>query len=124
MIVYLSFPKGHSVNHRIAPRLLSLAYALVDNAVSQVLQLCVGTLLVKIDLRNAYCIVPVHPADVSSPSDDMGRGLVCGQIAALQRPMRWHGQSRLCHDVNRHIQYLDDFLLFAQMKVNQFYRLS
>ena len=58
MIVDLSSPRGHSVNDGISPELASIKYASVDDAVEQILQLGKGTKLVKLDLKNAYRIIP------------------------------------------------------------------
>ena len=63
LIVDLSHPKHLSVNDGISTSLCSLEYASVDNAVDLILQLGPGTELVKMDLSNAYRMVPVHPHD-------------------------------------------------------------
>ena len=63
LIVDLSSPRGHSVNDGISPSLCSLDYASIDDAVNLIMQLGPGTQLVKMDLSNAYRIVPVHPDD-------------------------------------------------------------
>ena len=63
LIVDLSHPAGHSVNDGILPRLCSLQYASVDMAVDMIKQLGKGTQMVKLDIKEAYRIVPVHPAD-------------------------------------------------------------
>lgn len=63
LIVDLSCPIGASVNDGIDEKLCSLRYASVDNAVSFVQQLGRDTELVKLDIKDAYRIVPVHPAD-------------------------------------------------------------
>ena len=63
MIVDLSFPRNHSVNDGIPRDLSSLSYASVDDAVECILAQGRGTELVKIDLKNAYRMVPVHPED-------------------------------------------------------------
>ena len=65
MIVDLSFVAGHSVNDNISPELCLLFYASVDNAVGHIQRLGCCTQLVKIDLRNAYCMVLIHPHDQS-----------------------------------------------------------
>ena len=61
LIVDLSFPKGYSVNDGISPLSCSLQYASVDEAVAIITQLGHGTQLVKLDMSNAYRIVPIHP---------------------------------------------------------------
>ena len=61
MIVDLSARDGASVNDGIGAEVCSLTYASVDNAVSIVQHLGQGTQLVKMDLKDAYHIIPVHP---------------------------------------------------------------
>jgi len=63
MIVDLSYPPGHRVNDGIDRHLCSLKYATLDNATKFITRLGHNTLLLKIDLRSAYRIVPVHPHD-------------------------------------------------------------
>ena len=64
LICDLTSPYGGSVNDGISPELCSLQYARVDDAVTIIQQLGRGTQLVKLDLKDAYRIVPVHPADL------------------------------------------------------------
>ena len=59
----LSSPSGCSVNDGIPRELCSLQYASVDDAVSIIQHLGRGTQLVKLDIQDAYRIVPVHPSD-------------------------------------------------------------
>lgn len=63
LIVDLSHPRGSSVNDGINPDWCSLRYACVDDAVRTIMKLGRGTELVKLDIKDAYRIVPVHPAD-------------------------------------------------------------
>ncbi len=63
MIVDLSYQPGLSVNDGINREMCSLQYASVDQAVALVSQLGQGTQLAKLDLKDAYRIVPVHPQD-------------------------------------------------------------
>ena len=63
MIVDLSHPSGRSVNDGIAPAFCSPSYPSVADAVQFIRMLGPGTLLLKVDLRSAYRIVPVHPLD-------------------------------------------------------------
>ena len=63
MIVDLSSPEGASVNNGIHQELCSLRYASLDNAIRLVAQLGPGTQLVKMNLKDAYCMVPVDPED-------------------------------------------------------------
>ena len=63
MIVDLSHPRGRSVNDGISSEVASVSYASVDDAVQLVLKLGKGTLLAKLDLKQAYRQVPIHPQD-------------------------------------------------------------
>lgn len=63
MIVDLSFPDARSVNDGISPELCSLKYSSVNEAVQFVTALGPGTNLIKVDLKSAHRIVPIHPDD-------------------------------------------------------------
>ena len=63
LIVDLSSPKGSSVNDGIHANLCSLTYASVEDAAGMLRTLGKGALLAKLDLKDAYRTVPVHPQD-------------------------------------------------------------
>ena len=63
LIVDLSHPEGHSPNEGISEALCSLSYVSVEDAAQSVLKLGQGTLMAKMDIRNAYRNIPVHPDD-------------------------------------------------------------
>ena len=63
LIVDLSSPEGFSVNDELDWALCSITYSSVDDAVAIIRTLDPGALLAKLDLREAYRIVPVHPED-------------------------------------------------------------
>jgi hypothetical protein len=63
LIVDLSSPAGCSVNDGISEELCSLKYASVDDAVAIIQSMGYNTELAKLDLKEAYRIVPVHPQD-------------------------------------------------------------
>lgn len=60
MIVDLSYPSQRSINDGVDPDLSSIRFSSVDDAVKFILGLGRGTLLLKVDLKSAYRIVPVH----------------------------------------------------------------
>ena len=60
MIVDLSHPSGRSVNDLIPSDLCSLRYPSIDEAVDYSLALGHYTPLIKIDLKNACRILPIH----------------------------------------------------------------
>ena len=63
LIVDLSSPSGHSVNDGISKELASLTYVSVDDIVVEVGHRGRGTLLAKMDIKQAYRNIPVHPDD-------------------------------------------------------------
>ena len=63
LIVDLSAPIDNSVNDGIPSDFCSLRYASVDDAVAMVRVLGRGTMLAKIDIKDAYRLIPVHPDD-------------------------------------------------------------
>ena len=63
MIVDLSYPQSRSVNEGIDDALCSLKYASMDDALRIIEGLGRGTNLLKVDLKSAYRMVPVHPCD-------------------------------------------------------------
>ena len=122
MIVDLSFPHGNSVNDGIPPELCSLAYASVDDAVKHILQLGRSTHLVKMDLKDAYRMVPVYPHDQSlleiswRSRTYINRALPFGLrsvpkvFSAVADAIAWVLH---CQGVHYQLHYLDNFLFFG-----------
>lgn len=123
MIVDLSCPTGQSVNDGIAPGLCSIQYASIDEAVRIILSMGVGTNLVKIDLKEAYRMVPVHPADhhllgiTWGDATYVDRCLPFGLrsapklFSAVADALAWAFR---CLGVYSQVHYLDDFLFFGR----------
>ena len=63
LILDLLSPEGHSVNDGIDQDLCSLSYIKVDDVAKAPVTLGQGALLAKVDIKNAYRMVPVHPED-------------------------------------------------------------
>ena len=119
LIVNLSAPDGHSVNDGIAKELASLSYITVEEVAAQVLKLGRGTLLAKMDIKQAYRNIPVHPldrpllgmlwegmfyVDAALPFGLRSAPLIFTVVAdALQWIMQQRGTSHVAH-------YIDDFL--------------
>ena len=59
----LSSPLGKSVDDGISSELASLSYISIDEIARLVASMGRGTLLAKMDIHNAYRMVPVHPED-------------------------------------------------------------
>ena len=60
-IMDLSYPHGDSINDFIDKEEFSLRYVTVDRAVEYILELGEGCYLNKIDIENAFRIIPVSP---------------------------------------------------------------
>lgn len=63
LIMDLSSPHGHSVNDGICKELCSLHYSSIDDTAAQVVALGPGSMLAKMDIRQAYRNIPVAPED-------------------------------------------------------------
>ena len=63
LITDLSFPEGASVNDTIDPALCSLKYISVEQVAERAVMLGKGSLIAKIDVKSAYRLIPVSPAD-------------------------------------------------------------
>ena len=57
-------PHGNSVNDAIPPGVFSLQYESVDTAVNTIMKLGRESYLTNIDIRNAFRLCPVAPADM------------------------------------------------------------
>lgn len=118
----LSSPEGHSVNNAIPQELCSVTYASLDQAVTMTQPLGKGCLLAKLDLREAYRAVPVHPSDQCllavqwKGATYIDRALPFGLrsapklFSALTDAMMWFLYER---GVGAALHYLDDFLLLG-----------
>ena len=64
-IFHLSYPKHcpTSVNTHIPPESYSLQYIKVDHAIAILQHLGPGCFMSKLDIKSAFCNVPVHPSD-------------------------------------------------------------
>ena len=122
LIVDLSSPQGYSINDAIPKVLCSVSYASVDQAVAMAQSLGKGCLLAKLDMKEAYRAVPVHPSDqrllaVQWRGDTyidrvlpFGLCLAPKLFSALTDAMMWFLWDR---GVESTLHYLDDFLLLG-----------
>ena len=127
MIVGLSSPSNASVNDGISAILASVRYARIDDAVRFLLRFSSPLPLAKIDLKDAYRIIPVHPDDV--PLLGMRwRGEVlmdsvlpfrlrsAPKISAVADALLW---IMLQKGVSAAMHYLDNFLSFGSEAAGQ-----
>ena len=120
LIVDLSSPTGASVNDAISPDSCHMRYASVLDAAQLILRLGPGTQMAKVDLQNAYRIVPVHPDDHHLLGLRWGQEVYVDTalpfglrsapkiFSALADALAWVLHSK---GVTYQLHYLDDFLL-------------
>ena len=122
LIVDLSSPAGMSINDAISPDWCHMRYASVLDAVELIQQLGVGTQLAKLDLKNAYRMVPVHSDDHHLLGIRWGTDVFIDTalpfglrsapkiFSAVADALAWILHSR---GVRHQLHYLDDFLLLG-----------
>ena len=79
----LSSPHGKSINDGISSELASLSYISIDEIAWRVASMGRGTLLAKMDIHNAYRMVPVNPEDRVTGDEMDGNG-----VRRHQTPLR------------------------------------
>ena len=106
---------------------------MVDDAIECILQLGTGTALVKLDLKNTYCIVQVHPQDhhLFTITGEGETYINCAlsfvrrlapKIFSAVEDMA--ALALLCSGICHQIIYLDDFLFVGTPNSTEGARLS
>ena len=128
LIVDLSAPEGSSVNDGIARDLCSTSYLAMDEVIACIVRLGKESLIAKMDIKQAYRNVPIHPddrrllgmkwrdqvfVDKVLPFGLRSAPLIFTALAdCLQWIMQRRGASPLFH-------YLDDFLTVGRPQSDQ-----
>ena len=122
VIVDLSRPEGASVNDQLLRELTHVAYSSIEDASLAMHALGQGAQLAKIDIRDAYRIIPVHPEDrpflALSWQDRVyidcqlpfGLASAPAIFSAVAEALEWILRRRGVRGVPH---YLDDFLLMG-----------
>ena len=122
LIVDLSHPVGHSINDGISKQLCSLRYITVDTAISHIITFGPGTLLAKIDIKHAFRLLPVHPADRHVLAMHWNNNIyidTCLPFSLRSAPKLFNILADLLSWIVEEkgvapiLHYLDDFLLLA-----------
>lgn len=126
LIHHLSYPKGSSVNDFIPDYCSTVKYASVGDATKLVKRLGKGCFMAKTDVKSAFRIIPIHPADYSLLGmkwDNMyyfdrclamGLSSSCAIFEAFSTALEWLSINHLGACAVLHI--LDDFLFIAKTK--------
>ena len=122
LIVDLSHPANGSVNSGIPKELCSLKYITVDSAIEQIRRIGRGTFLAKIDIKSAFRLLPVHPADRHLLSMRWDQRIfidTCLPFRLRSAPKLFNVLADLLswileqHHVSPILHYLDDFLTMS-----------
>ena len=122
LIIDLSYPKLHSVNDSIPKHLCSLTYVTVDDAITNILESGQGTLLAKVDIKHAFRLLPVHPADRHLLTMEWNQSIyidTCLPFGLRSAPKLFNILADLLswvttqQGVTFSMHYLDDFLMFG-----------
>ena len=123
MIHHLSFPRGSSVNDGIPAEHSSVSYSTVDDAIKLIKLAGPGCFMAKTDIKNAFRIIPISPADYSllgmrwrdlfyfDRCMPMGCSSSCKTFETFSTAVEWIAQQKL--RISRILHLLDDFLLVA-----------
>ena len=116
----LSFPPGGSVNDGIDGNDFPLLYSRVDDAIAFIVQEGRGTLLAKVDIRDAYRLIPIHAHDrhlLGMSWDNqlyvdlaLPFGLCSAPFIFNQFAEAWHWILHHGHGIRYLLHYLDDYL--------------
>lgn len=60
LIHHLSYPRGSSVSDEIPEHLCSVRYTSFNHAVARVRKCGIGACMAKVDIKSAFCLLPVH----------------------------------------------------------------
>ena len=122
LIFDLSYPTSHSVNDGIPRSLCSLKYVTIDDAINQIIDTGPNTLLAKLDIKHAFRLLPIHPADRHLLAMKWRQSIyvdTCLPFGLRSAPklfniladlLSWISQQR---GVTFVMHYLDDFLLIG-----------
>ena len=119
LIIDLSHPHNHSINDGIPSSLCSIKYITIDDAIHQILSLGRGTMMAKIDIKSAFRLLPVHPADRHLLMMNWNNSLyidLCIPFGLRPAPKLFNVAADLLQWIAKHhgvtplLHYLDDFL--------------
>ena len=125
MITHLSYPVNSGINCFIDPELCTVQYASFDGVVDMIFKLGKGALLGKMDIKSAFRLVPVNPADFDllgfaidgqfyiDKCLPMGCSISCKIWETFATFLHWLAESK--SGINTLDHYLDDFIFAGKM---------
>ena len=128
IIYHLSAPHGFSINDYIDSSLYSLSYCSIDDAYAIINKLGPGALLSKIDLKDAFRLIPVRPADWNLLGIYWKQNFyidTCLPFGLRSAPYLFNRFSHALHWILEHncgvehlLHYLDDFFTAGPVNSN------
>ena len=122
-IQHLSYTNGASINDGIPVEHSSVTYSRIDDAIGLILGSGVGSCLAKTDIKSAFHIIPIRPADYNllgiywrgnyyfDRCLPMGLASSCKTFETLSTAVQWIAQTKLGMRYMLHL--LDDFLIIS-----------
>ena len=122
-IQHLSYPKGASINDGIPVEHSSVTYSRIDDAIGLILGSGVSSCLAKTDIKSAFRIISIRPADYNLLSIywrgnyyfdrclPMGLASSCKTFETLSTAVQWIAQTKL--GIRYMLHLLDDFLIIS-----------
>ena len=119
LIFDLSYPQGASINSGISREDASVSYTKFDEVVTMVRHEGPGSFLVKVDIKSAFRLLPIHPQDFPLLGMEFqgkffidkclpfGLSVSCALFEKFSCFLEWH--IRNATDSEMLIHYLDDF---------------
>ena len=126
LIHHLSYPKGSSVNDFIPDYCSTVKYASVGDATKLIKRLGRGCFMAKTDVKSAFRIIPIHPADYPllgirwdnlyyfDRTLAMGLSSSCAIFESFSTALEWLSINHFGTCAVLHI--LDDFLFIAKTR--------
>ena len=126
LIHHLSYPQGTSVNDFIPNHYSTVKYASVGDATKSIQRLGRGCFMAKTDVKSAFRIIPIHPADYPllgirwnnmyyyDRALAMGLSSSCAIFESFSTALEW--VSLNLFDASALLHILDDFLFIAKTK--------
>ena len=121
LIHHLSFPHGASINDGISSEHTTVSYSRVDNAIAIIKKLGRGCFLAKTDIKSAFRIIPIRPADYPllgimwqgkcyyDRAMPMGCASSCRTFEMFSTALEWVAKTRC--NISHLIHILDDYLM-------------
>jgi len=126
LITHMSFPYLESVNDYIDPDYTKVKYSDFDNAVRMLRRLGTGTWMAKMDLKNAFRLLPCSPDDFDllgikldnmyfiDKCMPMGCSISCATFETFSTFLNWAIKVRTSTENIDH--YLDDYIFMSLFK--------